>query len=294
MIRARLGIATRRFGPSGRWPAGQRGAEETLRDLLQTAADARLDLVDASALDGEVERMLGRSWPFPSPFQVATKTTRLADGLDRLEARARRSLERLGLARAQTLLVAEPEDLMGSDGRALWARLQRLKDEGLYRQIGFCADVEDEPVALARRYQPDVVQTRCSLLDQRAAQQGVIAELAGLNVEVHLRSPLSGALLFQDRQVLPPELAHVGPRLSRIRRGLAEAGADPLAASLSYALTLPGVSAVLVGATSPAELRAVIAASFAPSPRLDFRAFALDEGGAQARAWTPRTVTSAA
>ena len=47
-------------------PAGAR--EESLRFLLQTAADAGVTVV-ATKPDGDGERMLGQSWPFPSPFR---------------------------------------------------------------------------------------------------------------------------------------------------------------------------------------------------------------------------------
>ena len=80
-----------------------------------------------------------------------------------------------------------------------------------------------------------------------------------------------------DRDALPDRLVQAGPRLSRIRRMLAEAGADPLQAALSFALDRPEATAVIVGVASAAELRAVIAASHQPSPRLDWAALSLND-----------------
>ena len=63
-------------------PPGQR--EEATRHLLQTAGDAGIGLV-ATRPEGDVERMLGQAWPFPSPFRVTVRTVPLADGgVDRL------------------------------------------------------------------------------------------------------------------------------------------------------------------------------------------------------------------
>ena len=98
-------------------PPGQR--EEATRHLLQTAGDAGIGLV-ATRPEGDVERMLGQAWPFPSPFRVTVRTVPLADGLDRVEARARRSLERMGLPRGDAVLVQNAADLAGAEGRALW------------------------------------------------------------------------------------------------------------------------------------------------------------------------------
>ena len=264
--------AARRLGEA----AARRLGEAEVGAILETAAAARLTLVDTAAGYGDAERLLGLSWPFPTPFRVATKTMGLTDGLDRLEARARRSLELMGLPRAHALLVDNADDLLGPDGRGLWTRLEKLKGEGLFQKIGVSVADCDEAAPLARRFKPDLIQLPCSLLDQRAERTGALGSLADLGVEVHLRSVFLKGLLFLPREELPPALADAGALLLRIRRMLAEAGADPLQAALAFAQTRAEASAVIVGVGSAAELRALIAASHAPVPDLDWSAFALD------------------
>ncbi len=254
-------------------PAGAR--EESLRFLLQTAADSGVSMI-ATRPDGDGERWLGQAWPFPSPFQVSVCTVPVGDGVDRVEARARRSLERLGLPRGDALMISNAADLAGTEGRALWDRLLALKDRGLYRRIGFCATVEDGPALLARRFQPDVVQLKCNVLDQRAQHSGVLSELASLDVSIHASSVFADGWLFMSGEALPPEMHRHAPTLSRIRRRLAEARVDPMQATLAYALGLPEVSAVVASVASAAELRAVIAAAHAPTPALDWAALQLE------------------
>lgn len=289
--KAELGLGAAQFGldygvsnPRGRVP------EEEVRLVLDTAAANQIGLVDTAPAYGDSERILGQSWPFPSPFRVVTKTLPVSEGLDRVETRARRSLERMGLSRGHALLIHSAEDLLGSEGQALWDRLQRLKAEGIFQKIGVSCYGSDEPVLLARRYRPDLIQLPCSLLDQRPSRDGTLRALADLGVEIHLRSIFLQGLLFLDRDRLPPALADAGPRLSRIRRALAEAGADPLQAALAYAQSRPEVAAVIVGVTSAAELRAILAASNAPIPDLDWAALALDHPLAlDPRRWTEAT-----
>lgn len=270
-------------------PAGAR--EEALRFLLQTAADSAITLV-ATRPDGDGERWLGQAWPFPSPFQVTVRTVPLTEGVDRIEARARRSLERLGLPRADTLLISSAADLAGSEGRALWDRAEALKARGLFRRIGFCATLEDGPALMARRFQPDVVQLPVNLLDQRAQHTGVLVELAGQGVEIHAASVFADGLLFISAEALPPEMARHAPALSRIRRRLAEARVDPMQATLAYSLNLPEVSRVVASVASAAELRAVIAAAHAQTPALDWASMQLEPAAVQATG--PRRVSSAA
>lgn len=275
---ARLGLGTAQFAPADPLARGRMGEAE-VRAILDGAAQSGVTTVDTSAV-GDAERMLGQSWPFPSPFRVTTRTLRLEDGLDRVENRARRSLERLGVPRAHGLLVGSADDLLGPDGRALWSRLQRLKDEGLFQKIGFSAHAEDDAVGLARLYRPDLVQLPVSMLDQRLVHNGTLETLAGMGIEVQLRSIFLRGLLFMEREALPACLMQAGPRLSRIRRQLAEAGADPLHAALSYALDRPEASGVIVGVASAAELRAVVAAAHMPGPQLDWAALSLDDPAA--------------
>lgn len=249
--------------------------EEALRTLLATAADGGVTRI-ATRPEGDGERLLGQAWPFPSPFQVSVRTVSLAEGVDRVEARARRSLERLGLPRGDTLLVTNAADLAGAEGRVLWDRLRALKDRGLFRRIGFCAQMEDGPALLARRLAPDVVQIPCNLLDQRPHRSGVLAELKSLDVSVNLSSVFAHGLLFGGSEGLPAGMAHLAPALSRIRRRLAEARIDPMQATLSYALGLEEASAVVATVASAAELRAVLAATHAPTPAIDWATMALE------------------
>jgi aryl-alcohol dehydrogenase-like predicted oxidoreductase len=272
---AELALGSAQFGVD-RGAFNPRTPEREVRQVLETAAVSGLTLIDASPGWGDAERVLGRSWPFPSPFRVMTKTLRVAEGLDRLESRARRSLERLGLARAEALIVDCADDLLGPEGRPLWARLEKLKAEGLFRRLGVSARGADAPALIARRFRPDLIQLPCSLLDQGLVRDGTLATIAGLGVEVQIRSVFLNGLLFMPREQLPSALADAGPRLSRIRRLLAESGADPLQAALAFARSLPEVSVVIVGVGSAAELRAVLAAAHAPTPDLDWSQLALD------------------
>lgn len=275
--RADLGLGTAQFGrePTSLSPHARVG-EEQVRAILDTAAASHLTLIDTAPRYGEAERLLGQSWPFPSPFKVITKTLRLSEGLDRIEARARRSLERMGLPRGHALMVEHGEDLLAPEGRQLWARLEKLRDEGLFQKIGISIHGDDEPLLLARRFCPDIVQVPCSLLDQRFCDNGALRALKDLGCEVQLRSVFLQGLLFLPREALPAALGDAGPRLSRIRRILAEAGADPMQAALAFAQTRPEASSVIVGVASAAELRALIAASHAPVPDLDWKALSLD------------------
>jgi len=275
---ATLGLGSAQFGCDyGISNTRGRVSEDEVRQILSYAADCRITHIDAAHYHGDVERILGRCWPFPSPFKPQVRTLRLEKGLEWLESRLRRSVDHMGLARVHAALVDSAEDLTGAEGDALWARLEKLKAEGLVSRIGISATHDDEPVLLAKRFKPDIMQVPVSILDQRLVKNGALEQLAGLGVEVQVRSVFLQGLLFLPREALPPNLAPIGPHLSRVRRIMAECGADPLHAALSYALNLPGVSTVIVGVTSAAELRAIVAASERKAPRVLYDMLALND-----------------
>lgn len=254
--------------------------EAGLAQLLQTAADGGIRRI-LTRPEGDDERSLCQAWPFPSPFQVSVTTLDAGEGPDRIEARARRSLERLGLPRGDVLLVRDVRDLAGAEGRTLWERLIALKDRGLFRRIGIRTRLEDSPVLVARRFQPDLIQLPLNILDQRARRDGVLAALAEQGVAVQLASVLANGLLFSGSDEMVGASAADIVLLSRLRRRLAEARLDPMQAALAYAAdSLTGMaegSSLLACVTSAAETRALLAAVNAPRPALDWTTF--DQGG---------------
>ncbi|WP_226636838.1 aldo/keto reductase [Brevundimonas poindexterae] len=267
--------------------------ESDLAQLLQTAADGGIRRV-LTRPQGDEERSLCQAWPFPSPFQVSVTTLDAAEGADRIEARARRSLERLGLPRGEVLMVRDGRDLAGAEGRALWDRLVALKAKGLFRRIGIRSRLEDSPVLVARRLQPDLIQLPLNILDQRARRDGVLAALAEQGVAVQLASVLANGLLFAGSDEMVGASASDVVLLSRLRRRLAEARLDPMQAALAYAGdSLTGMaegSSLVACVTSAAETRALLAAVNAPRPQLDWTLF--DQGGRLAAAGDATTAFS--
>ncbi|MBW8879975.1 MAG: aldo/keto reductase, partial [Asticcacaulis sp.] len=165
---ASLGLGSAQFGGEyGISNSRGRVSEDEVRQILALAADCKIKTIDASHQDGDVERILGRNWPFPSPFKPQVRTLRVEKGIDWLEARLRRSVDHMGLVRVHAAMVDSADDLTGAQGDELWERLEKLKAEGLISKIGISVSYEDQPVLLAKRFKPDIMQVAASVLDQR-------------------------------------------------------------------------------------------------------------------------------
>jgi aryl-alcohol dehydrogenase-like predicted oxidoreductase len=263
-----------------------RSAQSEARDILDIAARARLPVLDIAGRSTLAEAALGEVMPRPVPFQLSISTVRSDRGPEAVEAELFASMRRLGVDRVETILVPSAADLFGPYGLALWERLRALKDAGYARKIGVALFASDDPLGVARRFRPDVVQAPASLLDQRLLIDGTLAELTDMGVEVHLRSIFLNGLLFLPPDRVPAQLKGAAGRISRARRMIAEGRSDPLQAALGFALSRQEASAVLVGVTSAAELSAVIAAASSPPPDLDWDDMALDDPAAlDPRTW---------
>ncbi|MGA2951415.1 MAG: aldo/keto reductase [Caulobacteraceae bacterium] len=284
---SKLGLGTSQFGLDGAAPAKGRPPEAEVREILAIAGRMGVSVLDTCAASTHGEAILGAVMPRPAPFRITVKAARGDRGPDFVEQEARAALARLGLVRADAIVVQAAGDLFTPYGKALWQRLLDLREAGLFERVGISAYASDDPAGLARRFGPDIIQAPASLLDQRLLVDGTLASIRDMGVEVHLRSIFLNGLLFLPPDRAPSHLpAAAVSRLSRARRLIAEGRSDPLQAALAFALSRQEATAVIVGAANAAEINAVIAAAASPPPDLDWDDLALDDPQAlDSRRW---------
>lgn len=276
-VLSKLGLGSSQFVPGGSTSPRGRSPEAEARDILTIAGRAGLGVFDASGAWGKAETLLGDLMPRPVPFRLTIGSVRADRGPDFVEGEARASLARLAVERADAIVVPMVSDLFGPHGEAVWTRLRQLRDQGLFKRVGIAVHASDDPVGVARRFRPDMIQAPGSLLDQRLLADGSLERIAGMGVEVQLRSIFLNGLLFLPPDRIPTPLKGASSALSKVRRMIAEGRSDPLQAALGFALSRPEASAVLVNVHSAAELSAVIAAASSPPPDLDWNEMALDD-----------------
>lgn len=254
-----------------------RAPDVEVREMLSSAARAGLGYLDAGSATPASEQMLGAQLPRPIAMSMLVRSVRGDRGPDAVETEVRATLARLRVTSARAVVVQSASDLFAPSGAALWDRLKALRDEGLVEQVGVSVYASDDPVGVARRFKPDLIQAPASLLDQRLLLDGSLAAVRETGVEVHLRSIFLNGLLFLPPDRVPAQLKGAAGRLSRARRMIAEGRSDPLQAALGFALSRPEADAVIVGASTAAEMAAIIAAAASPPPDLDWDEMALDD-----------------
>jgi D-threo-aldose 1-dehydrogenase len=275
---ARIALGTAQFGMAY-GVSNTRGqvSRGEVRAILERAQVGGVTLLDTHAAYGNAEEVLGSILPATTSFRVMTKTLPLRKGLAKVIERARHSVKLIGRPPLDALLVHLAGDLASNEGADLWRALEHLRDEGLFRRIGISAYFADDPLALARRYRPALMQIPVSLVDQRCIADGTLLELKRLGIEVHARSIFLQGLLLMAPKDLPAKFQRAASSFADVRARIAEAGISPLQAAIGFVLERPEIDVAVVGVTQASELDEVRAAAVGPLPAADWQACALED-----------------
>jgi aryl-alcohol dehydrogenase-like predicted oxidoreductase len=260
----RLALGTVQFGLS--YGIANRIGQPSLAEVARIVAGARasgFDTLDTAVAYGSSESRLGEIGV--TDWRVITKLPAVPDGLTDVRQwvrdSLRGSLERLGVPAVTGLLLHRASDLCGRVGSELAHALRHERDAGRALRIGVSIYDPSELDAIWPAFRPDLVQGPYSVVDRRLETSGWLDKLAAYGCEVHTRSVfLQGVLLMAD-EARPVRFARWPEVWSAWSNWLSESGQSALAAALAHALAHPGISRVLVGVDSAAQLDAIVSAT---------------------------------
>lgn len=264
---------------------------------VREAIDAGINLIDLAPLygaNGEAESVIGEAFggALPAGVRVTTKcllgSPAPDEVFDRLSASLDQSLHRLRLERVDIFILHGNIDAMAPPLATTRTNLdlfrehvrpafERLAREGRIGAWGITAVgvPGDVITVLGERPGPAVAQCITNLLDsaggmkrfdEPARPRDVIRAAAANGVGVMgIRAVQAGALTSALDRELPEDSAEVADyqRAAPFRALAAEIGASPAFLAHRYALTIPGVSTVVLGVKNRAELRECLTAEAA-------------------------------
>lgn len=266
----RLVLGTVQFGlPYGVANQGGRVSKEEAAVILRHARAVGVDTLDTAIAYGDSEQRLGEigigQWQVISKLPAIPDTCSDVDGWVRESVLG--SLNRLGVPRLRGLLLHRPPQLLGSQGDALYCALVRLKEEGKVGKIGVSIYGPDELDALWPRYQLDLVQAPCNILDRRLITSGWLARMRQAGTEVHVRSIFLQGLLLMDRQRRPKYFSRWQNLWDQWDHWLDAQQLSPLQACMGFALSNSAIDRIVVGVDSLRHLNEVLAQLEAPAAR---------------------------
>jgi aryl-alcohol dehydrogenase-like predicted oxidoreductase len=271
-----LGLGTVQFGiPYG--VTNERGqvTEGDAAAIVGAALSAGINTFDTAAAYGDSENVLGQALASRADVQVVSKLPPLkcerigAEEIARCRATFARSLRRLRRSSLHGLLLHDAEDLGRPGGERLAAFLEDLKRAGEVAKVGVSVYRRSLLESALARMPLDLVQLPINVLDQRALKDGTLALLKARGVEVHARSVFLQGALLADPMRLPSHFADHRGALSAVAGAAARSGLSPLALCLRFVLERTGAHRAIVGVTTLAELREIIAAAGDSTPLPD-------------------------
>lgn len=254
----KIALGTVQFGLKyGAFNAEGQVSEAEAAAILDVAAAAGIDTLDAAQAYGESEKVLGKLGA-AARFHIISKCPPLqgvAKAADHLRDAVDASSRNLETDRLSGFLLHRAEDLLGPDGDRIWRALEGLQDEGRIGAVGVSGYAPETVQEICRRYPLAIAQLPANVLDPWYEDTPLPDGVA-----LHVRSVFLQGFLLSEPQNLSP--------FHRQWRGVLEAfqarafahSLSPLQAALAPVLSSPRVSRLVLGVDSAAQLQEIIAA----------------------------------
>ena len=234
---------------------------ETSFRILDAAMAAGINTLDTAAGYGNSEEVIG-AWlkTIPEdqrPF-IVTKAAKLDhSSLDALRSdlkeRVKKSRERLGLSQLPLLMLHNCEDYL-CDKENVKLVFEELKASGdiLYSGISAYSNHDYGELAASGF---DAVQIPVNIFDWGQIENGGLQKLKDSGMMIFVRSVYLQGLVFQDPETLPAHMAFCKETLVKFRTLCDKYQLSPAVLALSYALTLPGVTSLVLGSETVEQVQ---------------------------------------
>jgi aryl-alcohol dehydrogenase-like predicted oxidoreductase len=234
---------------------------ETSFRILDAAKASGINTLDTAAGYGNSEEVIG-AWlkTIPEdqrPF-IVTKAAKLDhSSLEALRAdlkeRVKTSRERLGLSQLPLLMLHNCEDYL-CDKENVKLVFEELKASGdiLYSGISAYSNHDYGELAASGF---DAVQIPVNIFDWGQIENGGLQKLKDSGMMIFVRSVYLQGLVFQDPETLPAHMAFCKETLVKFRTLCDKYQLSPAVLALSYALTLPGVTSLVLGSETVEQVQ---------------------------------------
>ena len=234
---------------------------ETSFRILNAAMEAGINTLDTAAGYGNSEEVIG-AWlktvaEDQRPF-IVTKAAKLDhSSLEALRAdlqsRVASSKARLGLPQLPMLMLHNCDDyLCDKDNmKTVFAELKASGDI-LYSGISAYSNHDYSELAASGF---DAVQIPVNIFDWGQIENGGLQKLKDSGMMIFVRSVYLQGLVFQDPDSIPERMAFCRDTLVKFRHLCKKYQLSPAVLALSYALSLPGVTSLVLGSETVEQVR---------------------------------------
>lgn len=234
---------------------------ETSFRILNAAMEAGINTLDTAAGYGNSEEVIG-TWlktvaEDQRPF-IVTKAAKLDhSSLEALRAdlqsRVASSKARLGLPQLPMLMLHNCDDYL-CDKENVKLVFDELKASGEILYAGISAYSNHDYGELASSGF-DAVQIPVNIFDWGQIENGGLQKLKDSGMMIFVRSVYLQGLVFQDPDSIPERMAFCRDTLVKFRNLCKKYQLSPAVLALSYALSLPGVTSLVLGSETVEQVQ---------------------------------------
>ncbi len=266
-----IAIGTAQFGLNyGIANKTGRVAEAEVREIMSVARQNGVDTLDTAIAYGGAEATLGDigcdSWNVVTKLPSVPSDIKDVQGW--VSSEASKSLIRLKLTNLYALLLHNPADLLGPQGRVLADALFKLKSQGLVSKLGVSIYNPNELEGLRDLHITDIVQAPMNVFDRGLSTSGWIDELARCGAEIHVRSAFLQGLLVMNPTQRPVQFGQWTSLLSQWDNWIMDTKQTRVEACLAHLKSYPEVSHIVVGIDNIRQAREIFAANETPPLRV--------------------------
>ena len=238
-----------------------------VREILNVARQRGADTLDTAIVYGDAESTLGSigcaDWKVVTKLPSIPSDNRDVQGW--VNSEVSKSLLRLNIKSLYALLLHNPMDLLGPEGRVLADAMLNLKSQGIVSKLGVSIYNPSELEDIRDLQITDIVQAPMNVFDRSFSSSGWLTDLANSGAEVHVRSAFLQGLLVMEPAERPAQFAQWSNLLARWDNWIVETKLTRVEACLAHLKSYPEVSQIVVGIDNVRQAREIFAA-FETSP----------------------------
>ncbi|MDA9148569.1 aldo/keto reductase [Alphaproteobacteria bacterium] len=271
MDRSKFAIGTAQFGSDyGISNVSGKVNYTEARAILELAGKHGITTLDTAINYGESESVIGnigcKSW------KIITKIPNIPCNCNSfsewISSTVKKSIDRLKIDKIYGVLLHHPNQLLSSNGRAIYQSLSFLKERGYVEKIGISIYNPDQLSKLRKRYDFDIVQCPMNIFDTRMLDSGWLDKLSKDNTEVHVRSIFLQGLLLMRPEVRPSSFAFYRKLWMSWDNWLESNNLSALEACVNWILGITEVNKVIVGVQSTEQLNQILNISNERLPKM--------------------------
>ena len=231
--------------------------------IIRLAQDEKINLIDTAFTYGESETTIGKIGI--RDFKIVSKLPEIPKECQNVESwinnEVNKCLNRLQCKSLYGLLIHQTKNLIEKKNDLKINELNKLKSCKLVEKLGVSIYDPNELDHLKNVMEIDIVQAPLNIIDRRLEKSGWLSKLHKKGIEVHTRSSFLQGLLLMPRAKIPSKFNRWSKIWDSWSQELEKNNLDAASVCLSYPLSLPEVSRVIVGVDSFEQLKSLILAS---------------------------------